>query len=83
MTTECRRCSECLGEQHHWVDGGPPEVCPHGRPDSQDCPLCWDEAPGLACKHCPATADSCHCEDNEGCAACDGAGVIVRGTGDV
>jgi hypothetical protein len=35
----CRRCSDCVGEAHHWMMDAD-ETCPEGQ---------------MICKHCPAT----------------------------
>lgn len=73
-TTQCRRCSVCVGQSHHWLD-------------NPDC-MRYDSETGLAlnddgevvnvfathvCKHCPALGDECP--------ACQGAGLIEHGTG--
>ena len=62
---ECRRCSECAGEEHHWLECFP-DPCPIPG-DEIDHPYLYDdwakwlkevdapEAPlYLVCKHCPA-----------------------------
>ena len=41
---ECRRCSDCRGEQHHWIE---------------DCGDDDDDGQFYACKHCDATANAC------------------------
>lgn len=41
----CRRCSECIGQDHHWIEGG-------SLPD--ECPDCITAASDYVCKHCPA-----------------------------
>lgn len=42
--TECRRCSECVGEDHHWIESG---LVLHD--------LNTDEMESInVCKHCPA-----------------------------
>ena len=55
----CRRCSECIGQQHHWLQNGVPlsDDCPHGEPMSTDCETCIREAPAFVCKHCDATRE--------------------------
>jgi hypothetical protein len=63
--TPCRRCSECRGENHHWLEASylPP---PQG-----------DGFNGYECKHCDARTEMCDgcggadepghvCEDDEG-----------------
>lgn len=71
----CRRCSECVGMNHHWTPG----------PLAPDDPE-WQ--PGdYACKHCEQRGDGCpECEEDgcetEGvmssdpCGKCGGEGVI-------
>jgi hypothetical protein len=41
----CRRCTECVGEQHHWLTAMP--ECPEGG------------EPFIPCKHCDARAALC------------------------
>lgn len=65
----CRRCSECMGCDHHWLEHGTPaDVCPHDLSDAERqqieegngcCLQCLDEAPDYVCKHCPATGETC------------------------
>lgn len=43
----CRRCSECVGQEHHWIDSYQYE----GEGTEND--------PDLACKHCDAIAFMC------------------------
>lgn len=45
--TPCRRCSECRGENHHWL-----EACNPPAPDG-------DGFVGFECKHCDARAEQC------------------------
>ena len=40
----CRRCSDCTGEAHHWMDGAIRED---------------DDFTAFACKHCDMTAAMC------------------------
>lgn len=90
---KCRRCSECQGEEHHWLeDGSPAEECPHGEAGEQSmatnngwCKMCIDEAPDYVCKHCPATGEMCmNCSLMEpevepiDCKECRGTGVILN-----
>ncbi len=60
----CRRCSECRGENHHWLE------------ESRPPPPNGDGFNGYVCKHCEATAEMCDdctgavepghvCEDDE------------------
>jgi hypothetical protein len=51
----CRRCSDCIGEEHHWI-----EACAY--PDTED-PVEIDMLAngvevGVSCKHCPTWAES-------------------------
>jgi hypothetical protein len=39
-TSTCRRCTECVGEEHHWSD--------------EYIEFAEDEPDHEACKHCPA-----------------------------
>jgi len=68
MTTTqqtCRRCSECEGAEHHWIDNT----------DFED-----EGDPTHRCKHCPALGDECEeCEGLSGiCPKCNGEGVVKR-----
>ena len=47
MVQTCRRCSECRGENHHWL-----EACNPPAPDG-------DGFVGYECKHCDARAEMC------------------------
>jgi hypothetical protein len=47
VTSGCRRCSECRGENHHWLEESAPPP-PNG-----------DGFNGYVCKHCPARAEMC------------------------
>lgn len=70
--TVCRRCSECTGADHHWMD-------------NSEC--MGPEDPMYCCKHCDAFGDECkHCDGEGGktspdghplafCTACKGWGV--------
>ena len=71
----CRRCSECAGQLHHWLDN---DEC-YGPRDATH-----------ACKHCDALGDECETCGGEGgrtredgeslglCPHCKGYGVIER-----
>lgn len=71
MTTKkCRRCSECEGHEHHWID---------------DCGDDDDLIYEYACKHCGALGVECiSCcgegvlddEDEKECDRCWGEGVV-------
>jgi hypothetical protein len=83
----CRRCSECVGAEHHWIDNPG-----FGNDEDDDDP----EMPGNpdythTCKHCPALGSECSECDGDGvigvpvfeaddteetCPKCDGHGVI-------
>lgn len=66
-TMPCRRCSECKNASHHWT------------PDPMD-PDDSEYQPGdYACKHCDQRGNCCPCCEEQGCAACDGEGVIPLG----
>lgn len=45
-TTQCRRCTECVGEAHHWLEGA--------EMDGED-----EDWVGWICKHCLATSEMC------------------------
>ena len=49
--TVCRRCSECTGADHHWMD-------------NSEC--MGPEDPMYCCKHCDAFGDECETCDGEG-----------------
>jgi hypothetical protein len=71
----CRRCSECIGCEHHWIDN-------YDAADETDATH--------ACKHCDVLGDECETCDGEGgrtspdgyplalCPPCGGHGVIAR-----
>ena len=80
LMSECRRCSECLGNSHHWLDN----------PDGGNDPAESEHDPERThiCKHCDAVGDECdecggsgrgECvgRDYENCCVCDGEGVVV------
>ena len=46
MPNECRRCVECLGEPHHWIEASAEA-------------LARDELTFYECKHCDATTGAC------------------------
>jgi hypothetical protein len=50
VQVSCRRCSECVGQEHHWIDASDVEG-----PDDPD----------LDCKHCDAKAFTCEECDEE------------------
>jgi hypothetical protein len=64
MSTECRRCSECVGEEHHWLECFPDPLSMGNDPDYAHLVDDWEQwklepdAPEaglyLVCKHCPA-----------------------------
>lgn len=70
----CRRCSDCHGAEHHWIDNADVDL---------------DDATH-ACKHCDAVGDECETCDGEGgrtsedghalglCPRCKGHGVVER-----
>jgi len=69
MTTAqptCRRCSECEGAEHHWIDNTDFE----------------DEGDAThVCKHCQVLGDECEecCGLGEAtCPDCKGEGVLLR-----
>lgn len=81
----CRRCSECVGCEHHWLDNtefGAINECGLDRPDAT--------GNEYMCKHCPAVGDECENCGGDGsidgkddecsaacCPTCRGRGVIV------
>ena len=81
----CRRCSDCIGHDHHWL---PNDDFGNDDPDES-----WEmEGPAdvmYTCKHCPALGDECETCDGSGevtndgciyvdCPKCDGVGIIER-----
>jgi hypothetical protein len=88
MTTECRRCSDCEGQDHHWIEEPTYSAYDAGDEPLDDAELIGDRT----CKHCPAIGMTCEDCGGEGvivsydedgndfesdCRACDGQGVIV------
>lgn len=49
MTTDCRRCSECQGEEHHFL----PDAAEFENDEGNEC------EPFIPCKHCDARAAIC------------------------
>lgn len=74
MANECRRCSECVGSEHHWMENGDFGA------DDDDPDYLEDEyrqptGNMYICKHCPAAGDDCpHCR---------GAGEFAAASGSV
>lgn len=68
--SECRRCSECVGCSHHWIED-------MLDPDDDEF-----EPGDYGCKHCHRRGDWCKTccgeglVDGEGCTTCDGEGVV-------
>ena len=63
--TDCRRCADCCGRDHHWIEDVTDEhdyVCKH-------CP-----ATAKMCHHCDGNGDEPDTEDP--CEDCVGEGVI-------
>jgi hypothetical protein len=58
--TECRRCGECQGQDHHWVE---------------DLVFSNDDFGAVigeyACKHCPVVGIECGACDGVGTTGCD------------
>ena len=64
---ECRRCSECQGQSHHWnteirTDDGLRMQCKHCESTAEECDDCMGSGEGDV--------------NDERCAGCDGAGVV-------
>lgn len=53
MTDACRRCSECEGEEHHWLE------CVEHPSMSDDDEQFIEEFVGFICKHCEEKAHQC------------------------
>jgi hypothetical protein len=79
-TNQCRRCSECKGQDHHWLDN--PDF---GNGDDPDDPASVDYQ--FTCKHCPAMGGECpdcdglgiqddDIEDDRDCPRCQGVGIV-------
>jgi hypothetical protein len=83
MKNECRRCGECEGQDHHWLDElwFDPRLSPTADPVGDK-----------VCKHCPAVGLTCEECEGEGvlngytegglvydddCPACKGKGINV------
>lgn len=66
----CRRCSECMGSEHHWLDG----YVEGGADADHSCKHC--SALGQTCEACDGSGDA---GEGEFCEACDGYGVIATG----
>lgn len=82
----CRRCTECEGQDHHWLDNGAPlpDACPHGMKLVAACLDCLTALPAYVCKHCDATCNAVHayngncwdphevyaCAEDEACDVC-------------
>jgi hypothetical protein len=60
----CRRCSDCEGHTHHWLEDLMAEDDPEFQPGD------------YGCKHCPQRGDECGTCGGEGCIDCDFEGVI-------
>jgi hypothetical protein len=75
---DCRRCSECVGQEHHWIEndrfcdpGDPEYVCKH----CESACVAVDDADGLpipsgivcaqppVCGECDEYAHACYCDD--------------------
>ena len=76
MTATCRRCSECVGQSHHWLSN--PDF---GNDDEDE----GRTAREFDCKHCDAAGRECDVcggsgrgegDDDSQCLECDGEGVI-------
>lgn len=72
--TTCRRCSECQGCDHHWMDNL----------DFED----ENDDPEYVCKHCPAVGTDCQwCEEGirngKRCGICKGDGILQCGTKEI
>lgn len=53
-TSPCRRCADCVNQDHHWLEhcDDPEDL------ETRDSTWC-----GYECKHCPARAELCaHCD---------------------
>lgn len=75
MNKTCRRCSDCQGMTHHWIEGddfsgdgeagGSEFVCKHCEQPGREC----DQCEGLGCFE----EVDCYAV----CAHCDGEGVVA------
>lgn len=64
--TKCRRCGECVGSDHHWIESCDPDIahwyeCKHCDAVADECPQCGDDGQ-------PIDGGSCDC--------CYGSGII-------
>lgn len=78
----CRRCSECMGSEHHWMSNP-------GFGDGEEGSRNPDYE--FICKHCPALGGECDECDGEGattrsiddddveidCPKCEGWGIVI------
>lgn len=86
-SSECRRCSDCVGSDHHWMQNDDFGCAAIDEPDRPDA-----TGNEYVCKHCPVVGDDCtKCggngemdgHDKEGrpivlpCEKCNGHGVFV------
>jgi hypothetical protein len=76
----CRRCSECEGQDHHWLDnqdfGNDPDEAEDPTGNQYVCKHC--EAVGNECNECEGEGEimddeACHGSE---CPVCDGRGIV-------
>jgi hypothetical protein len=82
--SECRRCSECVGCDHHWLENGD-FGADEDDPDYLEDEYRQPTGNMYICKRCPAVGDDCaycHGSGEVGdyyapCFECGGAGVVA------
>jgi hypothetical protein len=77
----CRRCTECEGADHHWLQGEVDFDETTGAPlfDAEyGCKHC--EAVGAPCEACGADPEFDEAPPDPDCAECNATGIVVVGT---
>lgn len=62
--TECRKCEECEGFQHHWMLYGAGAVCKHCGAQGRACEVCGGEGVDWS-------------KSDENCDGCDSEGFVA------
>lgn len=75
---KCRRCSECVGCEHHWMEHFDDKRTPGVMFGCKHC-----AAAGYECKNCEGTGGIFIAGPeplDEACAACNGSGIVCIGS---